>query len=97
MGTINLIHPNNEVKNGVLHLIGNVKGCDLEKIIEIWNGNIYVDKLVGIYHHPKNFHLKIGKNNGTITGDASNANICYKSRKKLRKDKKLALRNLNWQ
>lgn len=96
MEQIKLLHPNLEVKNGVLHLIGNVKGENLEKINELWNGNIYVDNLIGTYNHPKDVHLKVGRNIGKIFGDISNSNICYKSKKKLRKGKKLALRNLNW-
>ena len=94
---IKAIHSKLEIQNSILHLIGDVEGNDLEEIVKIWDGKIYVDKLIGTYHHSCNIPIKIGRDNGTVTGNLSNANICYKSKKKLRKAKRLLFKLLNWE
>jgi len=93
---IAVIHPKVEIKNNILHLIGNVRGNDLEKIRFMWDGPIYADSLIGTYHHPSEFPLKVGRNCGLITGDLSNANICCKTKKKLKKEKKRLLLGKGW-
>lgn len=95
---IKAIHSKSEVTSkGVLHLIGKIDGPSLEQIAKLWKGRILVDFLkAGDYNHPADRHLKIGRLNGTVEGDLTNTNICYKTAKKLRQDKRKLLKNRGW-
>ena len=93
---IKAIHPKFEIKNKVLHLIGNTRGYELEKIVALWNGPIYVDSAIGKYKHPSKIPIKIGRNVGIVTGDLSNANICCKTKKKIKRERKRLLSGKGW-
>lgn len=67
---IKTIHNDCNAIYGVLFLRGNVNGSDLEKIVELWDGDVHVETLIGNYKHNGKHPLTVANNNGFI--DTSN-------------------------
>lgn len=86
---IKQIHQFSEIKGNTLFLRNKIKGVDLEKIIEIWDGSLYVESVTGSVNLPKEVKTIITSNKGTVSGDLSNVEIRdISNKKKLKKNRR---------